>query len=107
MLAGVYHISKLTANIMSLGQLEENGCKIVLEGGFLRIFGSAMMAPGEGTSLSKPALRPQPQHQQAGALLPYIWMCGACQERRRPPDEAGFHPRLQMDDCSSSFVLRS
>ena len=30
-LAGVYHIPKLTANIISLGQLEEDGYKILLE----------------------------------------------------------------------------
>ena len=38
MLTGVYHIPKLTANIVSLGQLEEDGFKILLEDGFLRIW---------------------------------------------------------------------
>jgi transposase InsO family protein len=38
MLTGVYHIPKLIANISSLGQLEEDGYKILLEGGFLRIW---------------------------------------------------------------------
>lgn len=35
----VYHIPRLTANIASLGQLEEDGHKILLEAGFLRIWG--------------------------------------------------------------------
>ncbi|WVZ83399.1 hypothetical protein U9M48_030555 [Paspalum notatum var. saurae] len=37
-LTGVYHIPRLTANIVSLGQLEEDGFKILLENGFLRIW---------------------------------------------------------------------
>ncbi|XP_020254172.1 uncharacterized protein LOC109831249 [Asparagus officinalis] len=38
LLANVYYIPKLCSNIMSLGQLEENECKIVMEGGHLRIY---------------------------------------------------------------------
>ncbi|KAK8951630.1 hypothetical protein KSP39_PZI004097 [Platanthera zijinensis] len=34
----VYYIPKLRTNIASLGQLEENGCKIVMEDGFLCLF---------------------------------------------------------------------
>jgi hypothetical protein len=34
-LTGVYYIPRLTANIVSLGQLEEVGYKIILDGGFL------------------------------------------------------------------------
>jgi hypothetical protein len=34
----VYHIPKLKANIISLGQLEEDGFKILMEDGFLRIW---------------------------------------------------------------------
>ncbi|WVZ91483.1 hypothetical protein U9M48_037649 [Paspalum notatum var. saurae] len=37
-LTGVYHIPRLTTNIISLGQLEEDGFKILLESGFLRIW---------------------------------------------------------------------
>ncbi|WVZ49440.1 hypothetical protein U9M48_000802, partial [Paspalum notatum var. saurae] len=37
-LTGVYHIPRLTTNIVSLGQLEEDGFKILLENGFLRIW---------------------------------------------------------------------
>ena len=37
-LTDVYYIPKLRSNIISLGQLEEHGCKIVLEDGHLRIF---------------------------------------------------------------------
>ncbi|WVZ58489.1 hypothetical protein U9M48_008761 [Paspalum notatum var. saurae] len=37
-LAGVYHIPRLTTNIVSLGQLEEDGYKILMENGFLRIW---------------------------------------------------------------------
>lgn len=37
-LTGVYHIPRLTANIISLGQLEEEKFKIVLEGGALKIW---------------------------------------------------------------------
>ncbi|WVZ75292.1 hypothetical protein U9M48_023362 [Paspalum notatum var. saurae] len=36
-LTGVYHIPRLTTNIVSLGQLKEDGFKILLESGFLRI----------------------------------------------------------------------
>jgi len=35
LLTDVYYIPKLKSNIISLGQLEERGCKIVLEDGFL------------------------------------------------------------------------
>ena len=34
-LTDVYYISKLKSNIISLGQLEERGCMIVLEDGYL------------------------------------------------------------------------
>jgi hypothetical protein len=37
-LAGVYHIPRLTANIISVGQLEEEGFKILLEKGALKIW---------------------------------------------------------------------
>jgi transposase InsO family protein len=37
-LADVYFIPKLRTNIISLGQLDENGCKSVIEGGYLCIF---------------------------------------------------------------------
>lgn len=37
-LTDVYYIPKLTNNIISLGQLKERGCKVVLEDGQLRIF---------------------------------------------------------------------
>jgi hypothetical protein len=37
-LEGVYLIPQLTANIVSLGQLEEDGHKIVLHAGYLRIW---------------------------------------------------------------------
>ena len=37
-LTGVYHIPRLTANIISLGQLEEEGFKILLENGALKIW---------------------------------------------------------------------
>jgi hypothetical protein len=37
-LAGVYLILWLTANIVSLDQLEEDGCQILLFGGFLKIW---------------------------------------------------------------------
>lgn len=37
-LTDVYYIPKLRSNIISLGQLEENGCKIALEDGFLKMF---------------------------------------------------------------------
>jgi hypothetical protein len=35
---GVYYIPRLTADIISLGQLEEAGCRIVLDAGVLRIY---------------------------------------------------------------------
>jgi hypothetical protein len=34
----VYHITRLTSNIVSLGQLEENGFKILMENGTLKIW---------------------------------------------------------------------
>lgn len=37
-LSGVYYIPRLKSNIVSLGQLEESENKIVIEGGFLRIY---------------------------------------------------------------------
>lgn len=37
-LSDVYYMPKLRSNIISLGQLEENGCTITLEDGYLRIF---------------------------------------------------------------------
>jgi hypothetical protein len=37
-LEGVYHIPRLTANIVSLGQLEEAKCKIAMEDGVLKIW---------------------------------------------------------------------
>jgi hypothetical protein len=37
-LTDVYYIRKLKSNIISLGQLEENGCKITLEDGYLQVF---------------------------------------------------------------------
>ena len=36
-LSDVYYIPNLRSNIISLGQLDENGCKIVIEGGVLCI----------------------------------------------------------------------
>jgi hypothetical protein len=36
-LADVYYIPKLTSNIISLGQLEERGCKVLLEDGSLKV----------------------------------------------------------------------
>jgi hypothetical protein len=36
-LTGVYYIPRLKANIVSLGQMEEAGYKIVLESGFLKL----------------------------------------------------------------------
>lgn len=38
MLTEVYYIPQLRSNILSLGQLDENGCKIVVEDGNLTIF---------------------------------------------------------------------
>jgi hypothetical protein len=40
-LAGVYLIPRLTANIVSLGQMEEDECKIMLHAGRLRIWDQA------------------------------------------------------------------
>jgi hypothetical protein len=37
-LTGVYYIPRLTANIVSLGQMEEAGYKIMLENGFLKLW---------------------------------------------------------------------
>lgn len=37
-LTDVYYIPKLTSNIISLGQLEERGCKVVMEDGYLHVF---------------------------------------------------------------------
>ncbi|KAJ4740894.1 Transposon Ty1-H Gag-Pol polyprotein [Rhynchospora pubera] len=37
-LTDVYYIPKLTSNIISLGQLEEQGCRIMLENGQLKVF---------------------------------------------------------------------
>jgi hypothetical protein len=37
-LGGVYFISWLTTNIVSLGKMDENGFKVVIEEGILRIF---------------------------------------------------------------------
>jgi hypothetical protein len=37
-LAGVYYILRLTADIISLGQLEEAGCRIVMDASVLRIY---------------------------------------------------------------------
>jgi transposase InsO family protein len=40
-LTGVYYIPRLKANIVSLGQMEEPGYKIVLESGFLKLWNHA------------------------------------------------------------------
>jgi hypothetical protein len=37
-LTGVYHIPRLTTNIISLSQLEEASYKILLHGGFLKLW---------------------------------------------------------------------
>jgi hypothetical protein len=37
-LTGVYYLPRLTANIISVGQLDESGCRINIEDGILRIF---------------------------------------------------------------------
>jgi hypothetical protein len=37
-LTEVYYIPKLKSNIISLGQLEEGGCKVVIEDGFCNVF---------------------------------------------------------------------
>jgi hypothetical protein len=34
----VYYISKLTSNIISLGQLKERDCRVVLEDGYLKVY---------------------------------------------------------------------
>lgn len=34
----MYYIPSLNSNIVSLGQLEEHGCKVTMEAGYLRIF---------------------------------------------------------------------
>ena len=39
-LTEVYFIPKLKSNIVSLGQLEEGGCKVVLEDGYCSVFDS-------------------------------------------------------------------
>lgn len=36
-LTGVYYIPRLTSNIISIGQLVENGCQVLIDGGTLRI----------------------------------------------------------------------
>lgn len=36
-LSFVYHIPELRSNIVSLGQLDENGCQVLIESGLLRI----------------------------------------------------------------------
>jgi hypothetical protein len=40
-LTGVYYIPRLKANIVSLGQMEEAGYKIILESGFLKLWNHA------------------------------------------------------------------
>jgi hypothetical protein len=40
-LTGVYYIPRLRANIVSLGQMEEAGYKIILESGFLKLWNRA------------------------------------------------------------------
>jgi hypothetical protein len=40
-LTGVYYIPRLKANIVSLGQMEEAGYKIILESGFLKLWNRA------------------------------------------------------------------
>jgi len=37
-LSEVYFIPKLKSSIVSLGQLEEGGCKVVLENGYCNVF---------------------------------------------------------------------
>ncbi|KAJ0970052.1 hypothetical protein J5N97_022929 [Dioscorea zingiberensis] len=44
-LTDVYYIPRLRSNIVSLGQLEENGCRVVLEDDYLRIFDRAKLSP--------------------------------------------------------------
>lgn len=46
-LVGIYYIPRLTANIVSLGQLEENGYSIVIHGGALKVWDKV------GTSMAK------------------------------------------------------
>jgi hypothetical protein len=54
-LTNVYYIPKLKSNILSLGQLEEAGCKIVLENGYLCVLDQErkllMRAPRTGNRL--------------------------------------------------------
>ena len=38
MLDNVLYVPKLKANILSLGQFDEHGCRILMEGGFLTIY---------------------------------------------------------------------
>lgn len=40
LLTGVYYIPELHNNIISLGQLNEEGCKIMIHGGILYIYES-------------------------------------------------------------------
>jgi hypothetical protein len=44
---GVYYIPRLKANIVSLGQMEEAGYKIVLESGFLKLWNHAGTLPAK------------------------------------------------------------
>jgi hypothetical protein len=37
-LTGVYYLPRLTANIISVGQLDESGCRILIEEGILHIY---------------------------------------------------------------------
>jgi hypothetical protein len=39
-LTGVYYLPHLTTNIISVGQLDESGCRILIEEGILRIYES-------------------------------------------------------------------
>lgn len=50
------------ANIVSLGQLEEDGYMVLMENGYLR--GSTPATVGKGTVCIKPPLHPQPEHRQ-------------------------------------------
>ena len=34
---GVYYIPRLNTHIISLGQFDENGCQVLIEGGLLRV----------------------------------------------------------------------
>ena len=53
-LTDVYYIPKLQSNIVSLGQLEEARCKVVLENGWLQIFDR--VDQGRRLIVSTPAL---------------------------------------------------